>query len=256
MGETNTQRVELGTEDPAMCSICTDDINCNVNYVRTECGHQFHASCLIKFLSSNTSKFNCPICRTDFDVVSNYESDDNTSSYDTSEEYDSDSDDESIESDDISLENKLSIDEYHAKCIEAGITYKMLVCIVTDVYFELGRGVNTDDISVDIISTMRHMFTAAGLDINKYRYLLNAQVQTGDGAVQTDSGGSNCTHSCSITPTLDTDASDSNSDVVTNTSDDGCSSNNDSTDTKHDDKCGCESPTIPAACSTPDEDCV
>lgn len=43
------------------CSICMDDIEFNKNCVTTECGHCFHASCLLQNVAHNG--FNCPYCR-------------------------------------------------------------------------------------------------------------------------------------------------------------------------------------------------
>lgn len=45
------------------CAICLDDINLAVNCVRTECGHCFHTSCLMKNVAHNG--FGCPYCRTE-----------------------------------------------------------------------------------------------------------------------------------------------------------------------------------------------
>jgi hypothetical protein len=43
------------------CPICMDDIQVNVNCVTTDCGHQFHTSCLMKNVAHNG--FGCPYCR-------------------------------------------------------------------------------------------------------------------------------------------------------------------------------------------------
>jgi len=44
------------------CPICMDDIQAvNINCITTECGHQFHASCLLKNAAHNG--FACPYCR-------------------------------------------------------------------------------------------------------------------------------------------------------------------------------------------------
>jgi len=48
---------------PNECPICMDEIQAaNINCVTTECGHQFHASCLLKNVAHNG--FGCPYCRT------------------------------------------------------------------------------------------------------------------------------------------------------------------------------------------------
>lgn len=43
------------------CPICMDDIEVNKNCVTTECGHCFHASCLMRNVAHNG--FGCPYCR-------------------------------------------------------------------------------------------------------------------------------------------------------------------------------------------------
>jgi hypothetical protein len=43
------------------CPICFDDIDVNKNCVVTECGHKFHASCLLRSVAH--SNFACPCCR-------------------------------------------------------------------------------------------------------------------------------------------------------------------------------------------------
>ncbi len=43
------------------CPICFETIECNVNRIITECGHEFHCSCLMKSVTANN--FGCPLCR-------------------------------------------------------------------------------------------------------------------------------------------------------------------------------------------------
>ena len=43
------------------CPICFDIIKNNNNYIVTECGHHFHANCLLKSVSMNNHC--CPMCR-------------------------------------------------------------------------------------------------------------------------------------------------------------------------------------------------
>lgn len=62
------------------CPICMDAIEINKNCVTTECGHCFHASCLMTSVAHNG--FGCPYCRTamaeapEEDEETEYESDD------------------------------------------------------------------------------------------------------------------------------------------------------------------------------------
>jgi len=44
------------------CPICYDPIEQIRNCITTECGHQFHAACLMKNVCING--FSCPSCRT------------------------------------------------------------------------------------------------------------------------------------------------------------------------------------------------
>ena len=44
------------------CPICMDNILADVNCVRTDCGHTFHTSCLMKNTAVNG--YDCPCCRT------------------------------------------------------------------------------------------------------------------------------------------------------------------------------------------------
>ena len=43
------------------CPICFDDINPTKNCIITECGHKFHASCLLRSVAHEN--FDCPCCR-------------------------------------------------------------------------------------------------------------------------------------------------------------------------------------------------
>ena len=47
---------------PAECPICMDEIDFTKNCVTTECGHCFHARCLMTSVAHNG--FGCPYCRT------------------------------------------------------------------------------------------------------------------------------------------------------------------------------------------------
>ena len=50
------------TQEIRECPICMDDINPLQNCTHTECGHCFHASCLMNNIAHNG--FGCPYCRT------------------------------------------------------------------------------------------------------------------------------------------------------------------------------------------------
>ena len=67
------------------CPICYEEIDQLKNCVTTECGHQFHCSCLMK--NSATNGFKCPMCRS-------------TMAEEEEGEYDEDEDDDEEEIDD------------------------------------------------------------------------------------------------------------------------------------------------------------
>jgi hypothetical protein len=56
------------------CPICFDDIDTNKNCVITECGHKFHASCLLRSVAFGN--FDCPCCRFELAEGPEEESDD------------------------------------------------------------------------------------------------------------------------------------------------------------------------------------
>jgi hypothetical protein len=56
------------------CPICMDDININKNCITTECGHCFHASCVMRNIAQNG--FACPMCRTEMAEYADVESED------------------------------------------------------------------------------------------------------------------------------------------------------------------------------------
>ena len=73
------------------CPICMDaiDIEVNKNYITTECGHCFHANCLMKNVARNG--FGCPSCRTTMaERTHDDEDDDEDDDYEADEIYDDD----------------------------------------------------------------------------------------------------------------------------------------------------------------------
>ena len=59
------------------CPICMDNIEVSKNCIVTECGHKFHASCLLSSVAH--SNFACPCCRyelAEHPEESDYDSDD------------------------------------------------------------------------------------------------------------------------------------------------------------------------------------
>ena len=75
------------------CPICMDPIEGNKNCVTTECGHIFHAKCLMTSVAHNG--FGCPYCRTAMAEVPEDEDDE-----DDDDDYDDDDDEEDVFHDD------------------------------------------------------------------------------------------------------------------------------------------------------------
>jgi len=73
------------------CPICLDDIDVSKNCTRTECGHTFHATCLMNNILRNG--FGCPYCRTA--MVEEPEEEDDESQFSRGDE--DEVDDEEIE---------------------------------------------------------------------------------------------------------------------------------------------------------------
>jgi hypothetical protein len=85
---TNTEIMETNNTEhsPDDCPICFETLSGNTNHINTQCGHQFHASCLMRNITHNG--FACPCCRTvmaEFHEDSDDESDDDSVSDDESE---------------------------------------------------------------------------------------------------------------------------------------------------------------------------
>ena len=80
-------------EEACECPICMDTIEEDKNNITTECGHKFHASCLMKNVTMNG--FNCPYCRTIMADEQNYDDEDEEEDNGDDVEY---SDDESVDS--------------------------------------------------------------------------------------------------------------------------------------------------------------
>ena len=65
------------------CPICMECIELNKNCVTTECGHHFHANCLMTSIAHNG--FGCPYCRTQ---MANEPADDESTEYESVDEED------------------------------------------------------------------------------------------------------------------------------------------------------------------------
>ena len=84
------------------CPICMDDICLNVNCVTTECGHQFHTSCLMQNVAHNG--FGCPYCRNKLaeDIEEEEYSDDETD-FDEEEEDEEEDEEEPVGDNEMAL---------------------------------------------------------------------------------------------------------------------------------------------------------
>ena len=78
--------IENQQKEVVECPICYDEIDQLKNCVTTECGHQFHCSCLMK--NSATNGFSCPMCRS----IMAEEKEEEEDEYEEDEEYEIDDD--------------------------------------------------------------------------------------------------------------------------------------------------------------------
>jgi hypothetical protein len=86
------------TCEPIECPICYDQIEGSINTVTTECGHKFHAKCLMQNVAHNG--FGCPCCRAQMVERSPAgDSEDEDENENEDSEYDSDDDDETNDND-------------------------------------------------------------------------------------------------------------------------------------------------------------
>ena len=90
--------------EPIECPICFDEINQQINCITTECGHKFHANCIMRNVAQNG--FGCPCCRSK--MADEVEGDSDTDSDGSESDDGSDSDD----SDDSSSESDELYDDY------------------------------------------------------------------------------------------------------------------------------------------------
>ena len=67
------------------CPICFDVIDTKINTITTECGHKFHANCLMQNVAHNG--FGCPCCRSKMVVDEPYTECSDTSEYSDDSEY-------------------------------------------------------------------------------------------------------------------------------------------------------------------------
>jgi hypothetical protein len=75
------------------CPICFDDIDVTNNYIITECGHHYHARCLLSSVAFGN--FACPCCR--FELAEQPEEEDDEDE-DDEDDYDEEEEDETFQS--------------------------------------------------------------------------------------------------------------------------------------------------------------
>jgi hypothetical protein len=130
------------------CPICFEQITL-VNTTRTECGHRFHSSCLIKHLSSaHSPEYNCPVCRHTFDTLNNDSSDDDDDDDDDDEE------DGSGEGEEYDEDDCISFSAFATKCAESEITFEDALRVI---YGELFMGDTSEDDQTNIEHTIEDM---------------------------------------------------------------------------------------------------
>ena len=72
------------------CPICFEVINPDTNCLKTECGHQYHTSCLLQNVSHNG--YGCPLCRNELVHKEDDEEEDDETVW-TESDYDDDEED-------------------------------------------------------------------------------------------------------------------------------------------------------------------
>lgn len=77
------------------CPICMENIDVSKNCVTTECGHQFHTSCLMKNVAFNG--FECPYCRSVMAENDEEEDDDEYEEDDAEDAEDAEDEDDDVE---------------------------------------------------------------------------------------------------------------------------------------------------------------
>jgi hypothetical protein len=62
--QEQAQQEQQAQDESHQCAICLDSIDMKQNAASTECGHQFHFSCLMKNMASvSSNRQRCPLCR-------------------------------------------------------------------------------------------------------------------------------------------------------------------------------------------------
>ena len=82
------------------CPICFEVINLELNCLKTECGHQFHTSCMLQNVSHNG--FGCPLCRNELVQKNDAEEADDETEW-TQTDSDFDDEDDEYEDDEYAL---------------------------------------------------------------------------------------------------------------------------------------------------------
>jgi hypothetical protein len=81
------------------CPICMEVMLTTKNCITTECGHQFHASCLMKNTAVNG--YDCPCCRTQMAETADDDEEDNDS--EDGSEYETDDEEDAEEEEEFAL---------------------------------------------------------------------------------------------------------------------------------------------------------
>ena len=97
------------TEMTVECPICYEHVDPTKNCMTTECGHTFHANCIMTNIRHNG--FGCPFCRTEMAAVAHDDEDDEDETIEDNEEDDEDDDDDEDEGEVEPYEQRTLIDE-------------------------------------------------------------------------------------------------------------------------------------------------
>lgn len=106
----------MNTQEVCECPICFDAIS-DKNNITTECGHKFHASCLMTNVSRNG--FDCPCCRTMMATLD----ENNESESESESEYDSDADSDLYYGSDSTIDSFEDMNNHNDEYILRGFRF-------------------------------------------------------------------------------------------------------------------------------------
>ena len=219
------------------CPICMDEISGEKNKITTECGHCFHASCLMKNVSHNG--FGCPYCRT---AMAEVPADDNSDNeyddfsidgdgnnfsdnvlrgarwlFQRAEGEEVDDDEESVLDDEEESgeeDTRPSVEYIVGKLVQRGVTMEDLVksLLLMD-HDEFQADESFERVDSEVYGSFRAIITSfrrsANANANAASANANANAASANASANADSDSSNaCFQTCQYVPNFDGEISD------------------------------------------------